>query len=105
DMWLHVRDFPGGFIFIKSVKGKSIPLEVLLDGANLALLYSAKKYKDKADIHYTEVKNLRRVKGGKEGLVLANNEKNLFIQYDENRIKRLQKKISLLETIPVKIDN
>jgi len=105
DMWLHVRDFPGGFVMIKTIKGKSVPLDVLLDGANLALLYSSKKYKDKADIHYTEVKNLRRVKGGKEGLVLANNEKNLFITYDGSRIKRLQHKNHLLETKLSKNDN
>lgn len=104
DMWLHVRDYPGGYVFIKTPKGKSIPLETLLDGANLALLYSGKKYKTKADIHYTEVKNLRRVKGGKEGLVIPNNEKNLFIEYDNLRISRLQNK-SILETMTIKKDN
>jgi predicted ribosome quality control (RQC) complex YloA/Tae2 family protein len=104
DMWLHVRDYPGGYVFIKSKSGKTIPLNILLDGANLALLYSGKKYKDKADIHYTQVKNLRRIKGGKEGLVLAQNEKNLYIKYDENRINKLQQK-SRLETKALKIDN
>lgn len=104
DLWLHVRDYSGGYIFIKTIKNKTIPLETLLDAANLALLYSAKKYKDKADIHYTAVKNLRRVKGGKEGLVLAYNEKNLSIDYDKTRINRLQKK-SLLETIDHITDN
>ncbi len=104
DLWLHVRDYSGGYIFIKTIKSKTIPLETLLDAANLALLYSAKKYKDKADIHYTAVKNLRRVKGGKEGLVLAYNEKNLSIDYDKHRINRLQNK-SLLETIDHITDN
>jgi len=104
DIWLHVRDFPGGFVFIKTLKGKSVPLETLLDGANLALLYSSKKNKDKADIHYTEVKNLRRLKGGKEGLVLAQNEKNLYIKYDIKRIGRLQNK-SNLETFNRNTDN
>lgn len=104
DMWLHVRDYPGGYVFIKTIRNKSYPLETLLDAANLALLYSGKKYKDKADIHYTAVKNLRRVKGGKEGLVLANNEKNLSIEYDKTRISRLQNK-SLLETIHHITDN
>jgi predicted ribosome quality control (RQC) complex YloA/Tae2 family protein len=105
DIWLHVRDFPGGFVLIKTIKGKTVPLEILLDGANLALLYSSKKYKDKADIHYTEVKNLRRVKGEKEGMVLANNERNLFISYDESRIKKLQLKDPLLETKVPNLDN
>ncbi len=105
DMWLHVRDYPGGFVIIKSIKGKSIPLEALLDAANLALLYSSKKYKDKADVHYTEVKNLRRLKGGKEGLVIPHNEKNLSIIYDEKRIKKVQQKKSLLEMNSLIKDN
>ena len=65
DMWLHVRQFPGGFVIIKHKKGKSIPLETLLDAANLALLYSSAKKKINGDVHYTEIKNLRRIKGGK----------------------------------------
>jgi len=105
DIWLHVRDYPGGYVVIKSTKGKSIPLDTLIDGANLALLYSSKKNKDIADIHYTEVKNIRRVKGGKEGAVLVEKDKNLFITYDEQRIKKLQQKIPLLETNHLKTDN
>lgn len=105
DMWLHIRDYPGGFVFIRTLKGKSIPLNVLLDAANLALLYSSKKYKDKAEILYTKVKNLRRVKDGKLGMVLANNEKNLSITYDEKRIKKLQQKTNLLERNLLNNDN
>ena len=40
DLWLHVRDFPGGYVFIKARKGKTVPLEILLDAANLAVHYS-----------------------------------------------------------------
>jgi len=90
DLWLHVRDYPGGFVIIKSQKGKSIPLETMLDGANLALLYSSMKKKDKADIHYTEVKNLRRQKGGTPGKVIVNNDRNIHISYDEKRIEILK---------------
>jgi len=90
DLWLHVRDFPGGFVIIKSQKGKSIPLETILDGANLALLYSSLKKKEKADVHYTEVKNLRRQKGGVPGKVIVNKDKNIHIRYDEKRIEKLK---------------
>jgi predicted ribosome quality control (RQC) complex YloA/Tae2 family protein len=37
DTWLHARDYPGGYVFIRSIPGKSIPLETLLDAATLAL--------------------------------------------------------------------
>lgn len=95
DLWLHVRDYPGGYVFIKSRKGKTIPLETLLDAANLALLYSSGKKGVSADVHYTEVKNLRRMKGGKTGQVIVSRDRNLFVQFDEKRIRKLQGKSSL----------
>lgn len=89
DTWIHTRDFPGGYVFIRAKKDKSIPLEVLLDGANLAIHYSKAKEQGKADLYYTQVKYLRRVKDGKTGLVIPTQEKNLSVTMDEKRIKEL----------------
>lgn len=89
DMWMHTRDFPGGYVIIKAKKGKSIPLEVLLDAANLAIHYSKAKSSARADLYYTEVKYLRKPKGGKEGLVLPTQEKNLTVTLDPERIRKL----------------
>jgi len=89
DWWMHTRDVPGGYVFIKSIAGKTIPLETLLDAGNLAVLYSKAKDAGKADLYYTQVKFLKRPKGGKAGLVLPTQEKNLTVQLDEPRVKRL----------------
>jgi predicted ribosome quality control (RQC) complex YloA/Tae2 family protein len=40
-------------------------------------------------LYYTHVKYLRRVKGGKTGLVLPTQEKNLQAELDAERVKRL----------------
>ncbi|MFW6338625.1 MAG: NFACT RNA binding domain-containing protein [Alkalispirochaetaceae bacterium] len=89
DWWLHTRDFPGGYVFIKAQPGKSIPLEVLLDAGNLALFYSKGRGNGQAELYYTQVKHLRRAKGGSRGLVLPTQEKNLHVDLDEGRIRRL----------------
>ncbi len=89
DTWMHTRDFPGGYVFIRAKKDKSIPLEVLLDGANLAIHYSKAKSQGRADLYYTQVKYLRRAKDGKTGLVIPTQEKNLSVTLDEKRIKEL----------------
>ena len=89
DYWLHTRDYPGGYIFIKLIKGKSIPLETLLDAGNLAVFFSKAKNSGKADLYYTQVKHLRRAKDSKKGTVLPTNEKNLSIVIDEKRLNRL----------------
>lgn len=89
DMWLHTRDFPGGYVFIKFRRDKTIPLDVLLDAANIAVLYSKGRNSSSVDLYYTQVKYLRRAKDGKTGLVLPTQEKNLTIKPDQARIARL----------------
>lgn len=89
DMWLHVRDFPGGYVFIKNRPGKTVPLEILLDAANLAVYYSKARNAGKTDLYYTHVKYLRRAKNGPKGLVLPTHEKNLCIEPDKKRLEKL----------------
>ncbi len=89
DMWLHTRDYPGGYVFIKNQKGKTVPLEVLLDAGNLAVFYSKARKTKTADLYYTQVKHLRRAKNGPKGTVLPSNEKNLTITLDDARLKKL----------------
>ena len=89
DLWLHVRDFPGGYVFIKAQKGKTVPLDILLDAANLAVYYSKARNAGKTDLYYTHVKYLRRAKNGPKGLVLPTQEKNLCIEPDKKRLARL----------------
>ena len=89
DWWLHARDYAGGYVFIKVEKGKSVPLDVLLDAGNLALHFSKGKNSQKGDVYYTQVKYLRRAKEGPRGLVIPTQEKNLAVTREPARIKRL----------------
>ena len=89
DYWMHTRDYSGGYVVMKVQRGKSVPLEVLLDAANLAIHYSRAKKEGRADLYYTEVKYLRRAKNGKEGLVLPTQERNLHVVLDEDRVRKL----------------
>jgi predicted ribosome quality control (RQC) complex YloA/Tae2 family protein len=89
DWWLHTRDYPGGYVFVKAQSGKSVPLDVLLDAGNLALFFSKARSAGKADLYYTQVKYLRRAKDGPKGLVLPTQEKNLLVELDTDRLQRL----------------
>ncbi|MDR0721944.1 MAG: NFACT RNA binding domain-containing protein [Treponema sp.] len=90
DLWLHVRDYPGSYVFIKQRSGKSVPLDILLDAGNLALFYSKGRNNREGDLFYTPVTCLRRAKGGPPGLVIPTQEKNLHIKLDEKRLKELE---------------
>ena len=90
DMWLHTRDWPGGYVFIKNRPGKTVPLEILIDAGTLALFYSKGRKAGTADLYYTHVKYLRRAKNAPKGTVLPSNEKNLTVKLDDARLKQLE---------------
>ncbi|AEE16022.1 NFACT RNA binding domain-containing protein [Treponema brennaborense] len=93
DMWLHARDYAGGYVFVKNRPGKSVPLEVLLCAANVAVYHSKARKAGKADLYYTQVKYLRRAKNAPKGTVLPAQEKNLFVELDKERLKRMEESI------------
>ncbi|MCR5724042.1 MAG: NFACT RNA binding domain-containing protein [Treponema sp.] len=90
DLWLHTRDYAGGYVFIKNRPGKTVPLEILLYAGNLAVYYSKARKNAAADLYYTQVKHLRRAKNGPKGLVLPTHEKNLYIKLDESKLRELE---------------
>ena len=90
DLWLHARDFPGAYVFIRQRPGKTFPLDILLDAGNLAIFYSKGRNSGEGDLFYTQVKYLRRAKNGPRGLVIPTQEKNLHVRLDEQRLKELE---------------
>ena len=98
-MWLHARDYAGGYVFVKCQKNKSIPLEILLYAGNLAIYHSKARKNGSADLYYTQVKYLRRAKNGPKGLVIPTQEKNLFCKIDEAKLRRLDEYEKSAESI------
>jgi len=86
--WFHCRDYPGAYMFVKSVPGESLPLYTMLDAGNLALFYSNRKSSGQGDVDYTRY--LRRIKGGKGGLVIPTREKSLIVRLERERIAILK---------------
>lgn len=90
DLWLHARDWPGSYVFVKNRPGKSVPLDILLDAGTLALYYSKGRSSGQGDLYYTRVKYLRRAKDGPRGLVIPTQEKNLNVTLEEGRLRSLR---------------
>ena len=89
DLWLHVRDYSGSYVFVKARRDKTVPLEILLDAGTLAVYYSKARKNAEANVYYTQVKYLRRIKGETKGLVSPSMEKNLFIRLDEKKLREI----------------
>ncbi len=90
DLWLHTRDYAGGYVFIKAKPKKTVPLPVLLKAGNLAVFYSKARQNGSADLYTTQVKYLRRAKNAPKGTVLPTHERNLSIKLDTAILKELE---------------
>lgn len=89
DLWMHTRDYSGGYVFVKARSGKTVPLDIMLYAGNLAVWHSKARKNGQADLYYTQVKYLRRAKDGPKGLVLPTHEKNLLVRIDEAKMRHL----------------
>lgn len=89
DLWMHTRDYAGGYVFVKARSGKTVPLEIMLYAGNLAVYHSKARKNGQADLYYTQVKYLRRAKNGPKGLVLPTHEKNILVKIDNTKMQHL----------------
>jgi predicted ribosome quality control (RQC) complex YloA/Tae2 family protein len=87
DIWMHLRGRPGAHLVIPVQPGKSVPLETLLDAANLTLHYSGGGSWGKTEVDYALKKYVKRIKDSTEASYT--NNKTLIVAPDPVRLKRL----------------
>ncbi len=73
DLWLHARGVPGAHVIVKS-GGRSVAADVLQRAAGLAAYYSASRSEGRVLVDVTERRHVRKIKGGKPGMVTYRNE-------------------------------
>ncbi|MDW8299439.1 MAG: NFACT RNA binding domain-containing protein [Anaerolineae bacterium] len=78
DLWLHARGIPGAHVIVKS-SGRDVPNSVLERAASLAAYYSAARNEAYVPVDVTERRYVRKIKGGKIGMVTYRNEFTLNV--------------------------
>lgn len=90
DIWLHTKEIPGSHVIIKT-GGKELDDATLAEAANLAAFYSKAKNSSKVPVDYTIRKNVRKPNGSKPGMVIYEGNKTVYIEPNEEAIKKLTK--------------
>ncbi|MGV3524371.1 MAG: NFACT RNA binding domain-containing protein [Candidatus Sericytochromatia bacterium] len=90
DLWLHVRNYAGSHVVVSLRKGQTVHPETLLEAASLALHYSEARGETQAEILYTPLKYVHRLKGGAPGQVQLQQSKTLLLRQDPQRWERLR---------------
>lgn len=70
DLWLHANDAAGSHGLILS-EGRTISIEAIERTAELCAFYSKSKNQTKAEVMYTDIKNVTKPKGARPGAVLV----------------------------------
>ena len=92
DTWLHAKNIQGSHIIIKNKGSKqSLPLDTLIQAANLAAYFSKAKKDNKVLVDYTFKKYVKKPKNAKPGMAIYSQEKSLWIKIDPEEIRSMEK--------------
>lgn len=78
DLWLHARGVPGAHVVIKA-GASDVPDEVVRRAAEIAAYYSRARDEARVLVDVTRRKYVRKIKGGKPGMVTYRNEKPIEV--------------------------
>ncbi|HDQ71606.1 MAG TPA: DUF814 domain-containing protein, partial [Chloroflexi bacterium] len=80
DLWLHARGLPGAHVVIThDERQREIPEAVVRRAAQLAAYYSSARGERQVAVDVTERRFVRRVRGGRPGLVTYHNERTVWV--------------------------
>ncbi len=81
DLWLHAADYPGSHVIVRNPKkGEPVPHRTLIEAAQLAAHFSQARKDAKVAVHYTERKNVSKIKGGAPGLVRLTSFRTIMVE-------------------------
>lgn len=89
DLWFHTKSFAGSHTIIKLGIDKNVPDRTIVEAATLAAFYSSAKNSPKAEVDYTQIKNVKKPSGAKPGMVIYDHYSTLYVPPDEETAKRL----------------
>lgn len=78
DIWLHTKDFPSAHVILRT-KGTTPPDEVVLYAAELCAAHSRAKQSDNVPVDYTEVRNVKKPRGAKAGMVIYDHYRTVYV--------------------------
>ncbi len=89
-VWFHVKDAPGSHVVVK--KGFPLEEDTIRTAAQLASVYSKMRYSSSVPVDYTEVRNIKKIPGQKPCFVTYTNQKTIYMDPDNDYVKRLKQK-------------
>lgn len=94
DYWFHARGIPGSHVIVPSSAGTVPPATTLEDAAILAAYFSNGRWSSQVAVDYTQVKNIRKPKGARPGMVVYEGHKTIFVTPRKEDVEKLITKVN-----------
>ena len=89
DLFFHLEGSPGSHVVLRTEGRTDPPSEAVLDACELAVHYSKFKKATRADVHVVPIRNVKKPKGAKPGLVMVHGGKSIHLRRSEKRLERI----------------
>lgn len=89
DLFFHLEGYPGSHVILRTEGKTDPPPASILDACELAVHFSKLKDARQADVHMAPVKNIRKPKGAKPGLVHVTGGKTVHLRRDPARLENI----------------
>jgi len=89
DLFFHLDGYPGSHVVLRT-EGRTDPSpKSVLDACELAVHFSKMKNAGSADVHVAPIKNVKKPKGAKPGLVYVRSGKTIRLKRDPKRLQSI----------------
>jgi predicted ribosome quality control (RQC) complex YloA/Tae2 family protein len=89
DLFFHLDGAPGSHVILRTEGRGDPPPESVLDACELAVHFSKQKNAGRADVHVVPIKNVKKPKGAKRGLVYVSGGKSINLRREPARLERV----------------
>ncbi|MCZ6781832.1 MAG: NFACT family protein [Proteobacteria bacterium] len=89
DLFFHLDGAPGSHVVLRTEGRTDPPQESLLDACELAVHFSKAKKATRAEVHVVPIKQVKKPKGAKAGLVWVTGGRSVHLRREEKRLARV----------------
>ncbi len=89
DLFFHLEGYPGSHVVLRTEGRSDPPSKSILDACELAVHFSKMKNAGSADVHMAPIKNIKKPKGAKPGLVYVRSGKTIHLRHDAKRLESI----------------
>jgi predicted ribosome quality control (RQC) complex YloA/Tae2 family protein len=88
DLFFHLDGSPGSHVVLRTEGRSDPPSEAVLEACELAVHFSKQRGSSRAAVHVAPIKNVKKPKGAKPGLVFVHGGRTVQLRHEPARLRR-----------------